>query len=989
MLQLKFEADQKHQLDAINSIVGLFEGLPHSNAAYELSADAVAANLPEDDEMDTNVLLGNLIDVQRRNGFDTHEQSTRLEIENASMLDAVGGGSHQFPSFTIEMETGTGKTYVYLRSIFELRRRYGFGKFIVVVPSVAIYEGARKSFQIMRDHFRELYDNEPVNLVEYDGSQIGKLGGFARSTATEILLITLASFDKGSNVIYKPSEKLPGEWKPIEYIQHTRPIVILDEPQRMGGDAARKAIRSLMPLLTLRFSATHRENPNRVYRLTPIDAFRQNLVKKIEVIGVSERENANAPELALREISKGSGFQATVRTVVIRDGTAHEENVVLHPRDDLYNKTRHPNHRDGYRVANIAGPPYEYVEFENGVVLGLRDTHGATTTAIFRAQIARTIETHLHAQSELRDKGIKVLSLFFVDRVSHYTDDDGIIKRLFDQEFDRLKTESAYFKYLKPEDAREAYFAKKKGKGSDEDEVIGDLDQLAAKDRQAAEKTAYALIMRDKEKLLSFDEKKCFIFAHSALREGWDNPNVFQICTLREAASDIERRQAIGRGLRLCVDQTGARVRDEDVNLLTVVANESYREFADGLQREYQLTGDQAPPAPKLPRQNEARRNDRIYSDGFQGFWQKLIQPLEYRLTINTDELVENAIARLNKADYPTSVIMVERGRVVIDECAIAVNAIGASKANLTLRLLDENGDARTITGDYRESVDLVHATNNKNMKPFGRFRIIKEDGASKLAFGNNIILATGERYSFAPSASNTVHERATVAPATRYPVFNLIDRVARELELTRPTINRVFRGMRDEKKRNIFKNPEGFAGVFITELRNALADHVTRHIRFVATSDITYSDPDELFPGLMRYPQKEIVPAGEHGLYDMMQTDSEEERTFVEAVRRDPKVAFYFKFPPRFRIRLPRVIGDYNPDWGIGRIDESGKPVIHKVRETKGNEDLSKLRFPHERRKIACAARYFTQLGIDYRPIKGDTPDWWQPQTSTELLSI
>jgi type III restriction enzyme len=994
MLKLKFDAGQQHQIDAIKSIVDLFAGHPRTEAQFALSSNGMAvSNLPEFREsLDNELLEANLLAVQQANGFRDEQMARTLAMDNGPMLDAAGGDSHIHPSFTVEMETGTGKTYVYLRSIYELRRRYGYNKFVVVVPSVAIYEGVRKSFAIMRDHFRALYDNEPVDLIEYDGEQMGRVGSFARSATTTVLLITLDAFNKGGNKFYKPSEKLPGEWLPYQYVQNTRPIVILDEPQRMSSEKARQAIRALMPIASLRFSATHRESPNLCYRLTPVDAFRLNLVKKIQVVGVTERENANAPALELRNVSNAGGIRAVVRTQVTKDGQTALQDLTLARGDDLWKKTGREAHKNaGYVVDNIRAGDDGFLEFENGMVLGLKDKRGSAQRAIFRAQMRQTIKYHFDLQADLRKRGIKVLSLFFIDRVASYTDDAGIVKRLFDEEFERGLEEHASakaFKELKPEDLRVAYFAKKKKAKSNEEEIVA--DETSA-DFKKAEQDAYKLIMQDKERLLSFDEPRCFIFAHSALREGWDNPNVFQICTLRESASDMERRQSIGRGLRLCVSQAGERVWDEEANVLTVIANESYRDFAQGLQQEYRDSGDAPPPAPKQPRVNEARRNDTIFNSGFQLFWNQLKTPLRYRIQVDTQQLINDAVTRLNKTQFSAPEITVEKGRVVIDTVSITVEWINVArnKAKLQLKLLREDLSPYGYENEFAAGEDLAKITKNKSLKPFGNFQIREEDGVPCVVFSNANVpaLSEGQTFEFSPDPTAVrVRETRIVEAQQRYPVFNLIARAAGELGMTKATLNEIFRGLSSEVKQKIFYNPEGFANTFIATLRDVLADHMTERLAFERGEGLVYTDAGELFPEKEQYPQREVVNVDGRGLYDKIQVDSDVERAFIRQLLDDGRIEFYFKFPPKFRIDMPKLIGDYNPDWGIARIDETGRPVIYKIRETKGDDDVSKLRFAHEKRKVRCAKKYFAALGIDYRPIKGDAKDWWQPAPAENI---
>ena len=991
-LKLQFDANQDYQIDAVNSVVDLFEGRPRLDTQYLLSEGGdVVPNLPEFDDLNPNWLLGQLGRIQTRNNVQPDRVQFDLWQDNGSMLG--GEESHQYPHFTLEMETGTGKTYVYLRTIYELRRRFGFGKFIIVVPSVAIYEGVVKSAQITRDHFRALYDNETVNLTEYDGEQISRLRGFASSTFCEVLVMTLDSFNKANNVLYRASDKLPGVRLPYEYIQATRPILILDEPQNMESEIARKALRTLRPLFALRYSATHKSSPNLVYRLTPVDAYQRGLVKKIEVAGVTERENVNRPLLLLKAIKAGRGassFSATVRTLITKQGTTSEADVTLKQNDDLSAKTKRSEH-SGYGVGEINAAS-QTVSFTNGEVLRLNEDAGHARISVFRTQIEETVKAHLDTQARLRDKGIKVLSLFFIDRVANYTAPDGIIRQLFDEAFDKLKHSSRHFSQRSAEQVRSAYFAKKKikakgtGTGSaNAGEIEEAIDTTSSNaDERKAEKAAFSLIMRDKERLLSFEEPACFIFAHSALREGWDNPNVFQICTLRQSGSEMERRQTLGRGLRLCVNQLGERIRDEEINVLTVVANESYRDYAQNLQQEYAESGDAAPPLPTESRRNEAKRNDVIYlSDEFERFWQRISKPLRYDLRVETPALIESCLERLNapSLEFPRTVIDITKGRINPTNGSVRVDKIDGNRAQLTFELFNQHGRKITLASEFHEGEDLTSLRpNDPYLKRLANFRLVRERGITRVQFAvADYALEEGETKDFGNIAIRNVSERSVSAPVEKYPVFNLIDRAAKELGMTKPTINAIFKGLHAERKRNIFENPEGFASVFITQLRNGLADHVTERLSFVEVGGLNYTDKEELFPATRRYPQREVLEAGQHGLYDKMQRDSEQELRFVERLRGDDRVEFYFKFPAGFKIDLPKIIGDYNPDWGIARLDRDQMPVIHKVRETKGSVNLAQLRFPHEARKIKCAHKYFAALGVDYREVTGDTGEWWK----------
>src|SRR6266566_2703266 len=661
-LQIKFDPNQDYQIEAVESVIRLFEGTSRRITEFALSGEIIQ-NIPQSESFSESWLRDNLREVQEQNTIVQPSLGLELEVDDGLVLQGAGDESWRYPSFTIEMETGTGKTYVYLRTIYELRKHYGFSKFIIVVPSIAIYEGVIKNFEITKDHFRAIYGNEIVNLVRYDGSQLSRLRSFATSTFTEVLVITLDSFNKASNNIYKTSEKLPGERKPYQFIQELRPILILDEPQNMESPRSKEALRTLHPLLALRYSATHRTSPNLIYRLTPFDAYRRNLVKKIQVLGVTERENFNQPFLALKSISLQNGIIARVTTYVNDRGLTREADIILKQGDNLYAKTGREEHKDGYRVAEINAVS-NTIQFDNGLALVLNATIGPSRPAIFQVQIERTIEQHMEMQERLLPKGIKVLSLFFIDRVANYTDEKGLIKRLFDEAFQKLKGRYAYFRDFRPEDVREAYFAKSK-----EGRAI-DTESRTTGEREA-ERSAFELIMRQKEQLLSLTEHACFIFAHSALREGWDNPNVFQICTLNQTVSEVKKRQEIGRGVRLAVNQTGERIHDEKINVLTVVANESYEHYVERLQseivEEYGIEG--LPPKPANARQRGVAqlRKEFTLRPEFKELWERIKYHTRYAVSIDTEALIEDVLQELDQVAITAPQIAITRARVEVE----------------------------------------------------------------------------------------------------------------------------------------------------------------------------------------------------------------------------------------------------------------------------------------------------------------------------------
>lgn len=987
-LRLQFDPNQPHQLDAVQSVVGLFEGLPRQQGA-ELLQQQVVPNLPPYQTLSEPWLADNLRAVQQQNGLEEGLFGS-FEVEEGLELEGVSNDSWRYPNFTIEMETGTGKTYVYLRTIHELRRQYGFGKFVVVVPSIAIYEGVIKNFQITREHFRALYGNEVVNLIPYDGSRLSQLRGFAASTFVEILLMTLDSFNKVSNVIYKPSEKLPGEWPPIRYIQETRPILILDEPQNMESETARAALRTLHPLFALRYSATHRTSPNLIYRLTPFDAYRLNLVKKIQVLGVTEREHFNRPFLSLRAIERGQRLRARLLTYLLENGRLREGEVVLSHGEDLYEKTGREEHRGGYRVSEInAGGAF--VEFENGLRLHVEEVIGPSRPEVFRVQIRETIEQHIHMQEKLAGRGIKVLSLFFIDRVANYTAPDGIIRRIFDEEFERLKDRSPFFRQRRAEEVRSAYFAKKKDRSGQEEAV--DTQSRNQAEREA-EKAAFELIMKDKERLLSFEEPVCFIFAHSALKEGWDNPNVFQICTLNQTVSEIKKRQEIGRGLRLAVNQQGERVTEDGVNVLTVVANESYESYAANLQREYVEDGLAAPPPPSKAGRATARRRDEIFkgAQAFRDFWAKLQKRIVYDLSLDTPTLIEECVARINNRPLPTAVVVVERGDFVVADYTLELLSVSEESCRLSIRKQDTLGNEETRKLTLNRGADLERELRDANLRGYKIVQIVPAGDTSRVVFGNGQTLYLEQKLRFQTQVGQKPRERATLTPEEKQPLrFNLVQRAAQATGLTRPTLLEILRRLSDRRKEALFLNPEGFANLFITEVSSALADHIAERIRFevhpVDAGNWGY-DLEDLFPPEKSFPQKELIAASPAGLYDQVQVDSDVEKHFVEQrLNKDDEVVFYFKFPASFRFDFPRVIGNYNPDWGIARYrSKEDRLILELVRETKGREEIERLQFGHEKRKIECAKKLFEALGVDYRVVTDQTADWWKPSAEVEV---
>ncbi|MFZ4481895.1 MAG: DEAD/DEAH box helicase family protein, partial [Rhodoferax sp.] len=592
-MKLHFEANLDYQQAAIGSVVDLFRGQEICRTEFTVTAQS-AVPLLEAAGVAENVLgIGNrlhLLDDQIQSNL--HAIQLRNGLSPSSSL-ASG-------DFTVEMETGTGKTYVYLRTVFELNRQYGFTKFVIVVPSVAIKEGVYKTLEITQEHFRSLYAGVPFEFFLYDSSKPGQVRNFATSPNIQIMVVTVGAINKKDvNNLYKDTEKLSGE-RPIDLLVETRPIVIVDEPQTVTGGAQGQgevALAAMKPLCTLRYSATHVQQHHMVYRLDAVDAYEQKLVKQIEVASLQVEGGHNSSYIKLLSTSNKNGAISAKLELDVQQGkTVSRQAVTVEQGDDLQDASNGRALYADWRVQNIscrAGD--EHIELsrrEQPLRVG-EAVGGVDEDQINRHMIRRTIREHLDKELRLRPQGIKVLSLFFIDAVANYRvyDDNGQAQKgkfakMFEEEYRSAAKDSRYHDLFKGVDfsadasqVHDGYFSiDKNGRASDtaENNEAG---------RQNAER-AYNLIMKEKEKLLSMDTKLKFIFSHSALREGWDNPNVFQICVLRDVGTELRRRQIIGRGLRLCVNQDGLRVRGFDVNTLTVVARESYEDFAKTLQHE-------------------------------------------------------------------------------------------------------------------------------------------------------------------------------------------------------------------------------------------------------------------------------------------------------------------------------------------------------------------------------------------------------------------
>jgi type III restriction enzyme len=869
------------------------------------------------------------------------------------------------------METGTGKTYVYLRTIFELSRRYGFQKFVIVVPSVAIREGVLKNIEITTEHFLTLFNNLPFEHFVYDAKKVNRLRQFATSNTLQIMVINIDAFRKqfvdgagSGNVIYKESDKLSGR-QPIEFVQAARPIVIIDEPQSVDStEKSQDAIKALNPLCTLRYSATHKNPYNLVYRLDPVRALELKLVKQIVVASAFGDGGQSQAYVKLENVDNRNGIKAKLRIHKQTDTGPKETPITVKQGADLFQLS---DERDaysaGFEISEISAEPgIEYVEFANGQRLSPGEEIGGMREDIWRAQIKHTIKRHLDKEVALRGRepAIKVLSLFFIDRVANYRDydQDGLPKagkfaKAFEEELAGLAKMPAYsgLPWLKESVNRvhDGYFAQDK-KGALKD-TKGDTQ---------ADEDVYSLIMKDKERLLSVDEPLRFIFSHSALREGWDNPNVFQICTLNETKSVMKKRQEIGRGLRLPVDQSGERVMDDTINRLYVMANESYEDFARALQTEYEedcgVTFGKVPVTAfaKLARFEDGEEQP-IGREAAEQIMEALIE----QGILDSDGRITEQFAPKEKsfalvlpeehADLASAVITkiseYQMERHVRRERDERTNTLKKDvwKSPEFQALWDEIKAKTTfrVEFDTDKLVEAVVSEIKTNMPKITKPKITIRTGViDPTKAGVEAHLA---------AASDEAIEGSSYMP-------DVLACLQSQTELTRSTLVRILKecGRLDE----IFNDPQRFMDAVVAIIRQVLQHKMIDGIKY------------EPIPGgewqMSEFGEDEIINflsavGVENSVYEYVEYDSDIERRFAEELDQREDIKLFLKLPRWFKVETP--VGTYNPDWAI--LKDDGSP-LYLVRETKGTKDFMDLR-DTESLKIRCGKQHFTTLGVDY----------------------
>ena len=977
-LKLKFDATLDFQRKAIDSVLNLFEEQPLAQDTWSVSSGGSAGGsqfAASESTYDTPAVSNNMVLTEQQ------LLENLKKVQEAGNVPASGellhtlfdedGIKKKVPHYSVEMETGTGKTYVYLRTLFELNKTYGFTKFIIVVPSVPIREGVTKSIEIMQPHFKELYDNVPFNSFVYDAKKLGQVRQFAGGSEIQIMVINIQAFEKEQNVINRENDRLSGA-RPIDFIRATNPIVIIDEPQSVEGDTSAaktkrsEALHNLNPLFTLRYSATHKNPYNLLYSLGPIDAYDLRLVKRIEVASLLEDQSFNSTFVALKKVDNKNGIKASLQINVQVKAGPKKKQVTVKQGDDLLLRSKdRQEYQHGWMIANISCEPgLEHVEFTNNQIVRLGEELGGLGDELMRAQVFETVEQHLKKEHAVKGKGIKVLSLLFIDKVANYRQyhDDGStslgkIGQWFEEAYTELTQKPLYKGLLEfpVEDVHDGYFsADKKGKAKDTTGKTKD------------DEGTYAKIMRNKEQLLSMDEPLRFIFSHTALREGWDNPNVFQICTLNETKSQDRKRQEIGRGLRLPVNQQGDRVHDETVNRLTVIANESYDDFANQLQSEY----------------------EEDYGIGFGKLdvtaFARLANPEAKQFTPIGQEASQTILDALKQSGY-----LDEEGRVT--------DKFDPRSKGFELKLPDEWAHMRPqITDEMNKYVfknRVVNARDRRTLKLRKNitldpvFRALWEKISQRTRFRvqfdtDQLIKSAAEAinqmqpihrtrittalYRQQMSKAGIEGEQVTggvreIIQAPELP--DILAYLQNNTELTRHTLVEILKA--SGRLKDFIENPQ----VFI----NQVTDCIQRELHHVTVKGIEY----EKIGGLV-YEMHQIEEEAERGitrylnnlyevedqdktLYDFVEYDSEVEKEFAEACDRDERIKFYCKLPQQFKVDTP--VGHYNPDWAL--VTE-GDEKLYLIRETKSTRNKAELR-QSEQDKIACAEEHFKVIGVDY----------------------
>lgn len=1007
---------QKYQTDAVDAVIKAFAGQGfHDHTRFirdlgKMSAKDKQMQLgfidnnievydPSDDtgyknelvEISDEQLLHNIQEIQSRNNIK----------RSASLVKDLGRCS-----LDIEMETGTGKTYVYIKTMFELNKNYGWSKFIVVVPSIAIREGVKKSFEITADHFMEHYGKKARFFV-YDSSSLNQLDNFSSNAGINVMIINTQAFaaslkeggrSKESRVIYSKRDEF-GSRRPIDVIAANRPIIILDEPQKMGGDVTQKALKNFHPLFTLSYSATHKTQHNLIYVLDALEAFNQKLVKKIEVKGF-EVKNFRGTDgyLYLEQIilSAKKPPMAKIELEIGYNKSINRETRILGVGDDLYYESKKMEQYQGYTISEI-DPLRGTVMFTNGEMLQTGEVTGdISENDMRRIQIRETIISHFEKEEKLFNMGIKCLSLFFIDEVAKYRQYDengeellGEYGVIFEQEYQDVLNEyitlldTPYQKYLK--DSCSDVHAVHRGYFSI-DKQGHSIDSKRKRGSEFSDDiSAYDLIMKNKERLLSFEEPTRFIFSHSALREGWDNPNVFQICTLKHSDSNTGKRQEVGRGLRLCVDQKGNRMDVQtlgenvhDVNTLTVVASESYKTFVSNLQSDIKTVlydrptvatneyfkGKYVKVGEELTLIDDNMANTiefYLISNGYVDMSRKVTDKYRQEIKNKTaaalpEELkpMAEGIHRLIQSVYDDSLLedMFSNGH----ETKVKDNPLNENFAKEEFQALwKEINHKYAYTVDFDSQELIKKAIDHINDKLFvSELQYTRTIGSQKNVM-NEYEVERGE--SFVRETSGTYGLSHRESSHIKY---DLIGKVSEGTTLTRRTISAILQGIRLDKLDMFKNNPEEFIKKVARLINEQKATMIVDHISY----DTIEGEYDStIFTAEKNTQSFDKAFLAKKAIQDYVFTDGSAEksieRTFAEDLDAAEEVCVYAKLPRTFQIPTP--VGNYSPDWAIAFYEGTVKHIFF-VAETKGTMESLELR-PIEQAKISCAKKLFNEM--------------------------
>lgn len=988
-MKLHFEPDLDYQLQAIEAVCDVFRGQELCRTEFTVARD------PKDTQMrmgfhDSDLGIGNRLTL-----LDDELLKNVREIQLRNGLaesDSLASGD-----FTVEMETGTGKTYVYLRTIFELNKRFGFTKFMIVVPSVAVKEGVYKSLQQTKDHFHSLYSGVPYGYFLYDSSRMEDVRNFATSAHVQIMVATVGAINKKDvNNLYKDSEKTGGE-KPVDLIRATRPILIVDEPQTVDGGlngAGKKALEDMHPLCTLRYSATHADKHHMLYQLDALDAYERKLVKQIEVAGATIENAHNRPFVRLVAVSRPR--RALIAKVELDVDTAtgvQRKEIVVQDGDDLEQTTGRSLYA-GCRVGEIRvdpSNPFMELRYPGGeAYLKIGEAWGdVDPLPVQREMIRRTVKEHLDKQKRLQPLGIKVLSLFFIDHVDRYrsyepdgTPVKGVYAKIFEEEYARWARHPDYIELFRSVDVEVAALEVHNGYFSiDKKGRWVNTEEGRQEGRDDAER-AYRLIMRQKEELLSLGTPLQFIFSHSALKEGWDNPNVFQICTLRDMRSELERRQSIGRGLRLCVDQTGQRVRGFDINTLTVVANESYESFAENLQKEMAASGTRfgVVDMHEFARILVEQRDGKMLPLGAarsSELWEQLktlghIDDAGRVQDLLRDALKNNAFSvpepyKAQQAQIE-EVLRKRAGRLQVRN-ADERRTVNANKQVLLsdeFRALWDRIKHRTVYRVYFDKEALVGlcAESLKAAPPIPRSRL--QWRKADLAIGKSGVEAEEK-----PGSTPV----ALLEPHLALPdiLTDLQDRTA----LTRRSIYRIL--SMSGRLEEFAQNPQAFSALAAETINRCKRISLVDGIKYQRLGDAHFF-AQELFESEELVGYLKNMSASSKSVYEKVIHDSTSERDFAEALENNTAVKVYAKLPGWFVVPTP--LGDYNPDWAV-LVQHDGGDRLYFVVETKSSALLAdSKRRGIENGKVHCGRAHFEALRID-----GDSAKYIVAGTANDLM--